>query len=295
MPRITNKSTTNVSALGLPLGRLFSNTLPAGGVMSLTLAKTASHIASFGRSALPVLTGVGAGLLVQFAAAQENLLREQETPLPARAILNALPPPEATVNSRNVANESAVLTATNNDPAERFASIDDIKSSQQSMAKDRGPIVLPVLNVPNISIKEIGSERAKGSAPEDAVAGRLPNMIPLPFGPDRFGQWSLDYKTWTAPVFCHQPTYFEDTMLENNGHELVPALQPILSGVRFYSTAALLPYLSCLNPPLKYSYHGDHYRPGSCAPAIRQRPPYDKGALRFQLLTTGTAILTMQP
>ena len=295
MPRTTIESTTNVSALGLPLGRLFSNTLPAGGIMSLKLAKTASHIASFGRSTLPVLTGVGAGLLVQFAAAQENLLREQETPLPALAILTALPPPEAANDSRNVANESAVSTPTNNDPAERFASIDDIKSSQQSMAKDRGPIVLPALNVPNISIRDIGSERAKGSAPEDAVAGRLPNMISLPFGPDRFGQWSLDYKTWTAPVFCHQPTYFEDTMLEQHGHERVPALQPILSGVRFYSTAAFLPYLSYLNPPLKYSYHGDHYRPGSCAPALRQRPPYDKGALRFQLLTTGTAILMMQP
>jgi len=295
MPRTTNKSTTNVSALGLPLGRLFSNTLPAGGIMSLKLAKTATHIASFGRSALPVLAGVGAGLLVQFATAQENLLREQETPLPVRAILNVLPPSEATKDSRNEANESAFLTPTSNDPAEPIASIDEVKSSQQSMAKDRGPIVLPALTVPNISIREIGSERAKGSAPEDAVAGRLPSMIPLPFGPDRFGQWSLDYKTWTAPVFCHQPTYFEDTMLEQHGHERVPSLQPILSGVRFYSTAAFLPYLSYVNPPLKYSYNGDHYRPGSCAPALRQRPPYDKGALRFQLLTTGTAVLTMQP
>ena len=263
--------------------------------MSLKLAKTATHIASFGRSTLPVLTGVGAGLLVQFAAAQENLLREPETSLPYRAILNVLPPSEATKDSRNLANESAFLTPASNDPAERFASIDDIKSSQQSMAKDRGPIVLPALNVPNISISEIGSERAKGTAPEDAVAGRLPSIIPLPFGPDRFGQWSLDYKTWTAPVFCSQPTYFEDTMLEQSGHERVPALQPILSGVRFYSTVAILPYLSYLNPPLKYSYHSDHYRPGSYTPALRQRPPYDKGAMRFQLLTTGTAVLTMQP
>jgi hypothetical protein len=295
MPRTTNKSTTNVSALGLPLGRLFSNTLPAGGIMSLKLAKTASHIASFGRSNLPVLAGVGAVLFVQIAAAQENLLREQETSLTARWILNGLPPTEATKDSRNVANESTFLTPASNDPAERFASIDDVKSSQQSMAKDRGPIVLPALTVPNISVSDIGSEKAKGSTPEDAVAGRLPNIIPLPFGPDRFGQWSLEYKTWTAPVFCHQPTYFEDTMLEQHGHERVPALQPILSGVRFYSAAVFLPYLSYVNPPLKYSYQGDHYRPGSCAPALRQRPPYDKGALRFQLLTTGTAVLTMQP
>jgi len=295
MPRTTNKSTTNVSALGLPLGRLFSNTLPAGGIMSLKLAKPASRIASFGRSNLPVLAGVGAVLFAQIAAAQENLLREQDTALTARWILSGLPPTEATKDSRNAANESAFLTPASNDPAERFASIEDVKSSQQSMLKDRGPIVLPALTVPNISVSDIGSEKAKGSTPEDAVAGRLPNIIPLPFGPDRFGQWSLEYKTWTAPVFCHQPTYFEDTMLEQNGQERVPSLQPILSGVRFYSAVAILPYLSYVTPPLKYSYQGDHYRPGSCAPVLRQRPPYDKGALRFQLLTTGTAVLTMQP
>lgn len=263
--------------------------------MSLKLAKTASHFVSVGHSTMSVLLGVGTVLAGQFASAQQNILRQDATPAPVRAVLDALPPTETTADSKILANESAALTSASNASALELASIDFARSTQQSTGKNRGPIVLPDLNVPNISIREIGSERAKGSAPEDAVAGRLPSIIPLPYGPDRFGAWSLDYKTWTAPVFCHQPTYYEDTMLEQSGHERVPALQPILSGVRFYSTAAFMPYLSYLNPPLKYSYHGDHYRPGSCAPALRQRAPFDKGALRYQLLTTGVAVALMQP
>ena len=262
--------------------------------MSLKLARTASHCVSLGHSTLPVLVGVGLVLFVPFAAAQENLLRVQETPSKT-PILRAMPPTETTRDSTNVANYSDALTPASKEPADQVASIDSVKSAQQATTKNREPIVLPPLAVPNISISDIGSGIAKGSAPEDFITGRLPRMISLPYGSDRFGAWSFGYKTWTAPVFCHQPTYFEDTMLEQSGHERVPALQPILSGVRFFSTAAFLPYLSYVNPPLKFSYHGDHYRPGSSVPALRQRPPYDKGAMRFQLLTTGTTVLMMQP
>lgn len=263
--------------------------------MSLQFAKMASHFASVVHSTLPVLLGVGAALSGPFALAQQNILRQDATPAPVQAVLDAVPPAETTANSKILANDSASWTSASNDPVQEPAGIDSVRSTQQYMGKNRGPIVLPALNVPNISISEIGSERAKGSAPEDAVAGRLPGIIPLPYGADRFGAWSLDYKTWTAPVFCHQPTFYEDTMLEQSGHECVPALQPIVSGVRFYSTVAFMPYLTYLNPPLKYSYHGDHYRPGSCSPALRQRAPYEKGALRYQLLTTGVAVAVMQP
>ncbi len=157
--------------------------------------------------------------------------------------------------------------------------------------KLREPIVVPNLTIPNISVSGIGT----GTTPEDAVAGRLPAPVALPYGPDRQGMWILQNKTWVAPVFCHQPLYFEDIMLERHGHERLPPLQPILSGVRFFTTIATQPYLAYLNPPFRESYNTGNYRPGSAAPGLRQRAPYDKGAMRFQLLTTGTTVLAFQP
>jgi hypothetical protein len=196
-----------------------------------------------------------------------------------------------TNNLRDAGKPPVEATPNSNDPS-KLPKIEGTESAKgDSKSKSREPIVLPTLSVPDTSLKGVGT----GSKPEDFVTGRLPPSIVLPFGPERYGPWAIGTKTWIAPVFCHQPTYFEDTMLESHGHERFPCAQPLASGVRFYSTVAILPYLSYLNPPLQYSHSYDHYRPGSAAPALRQRPPYDKGALRFQLLTTGTAVLIAQP
>lgn len=163
--------------------------------------------------------------------------------------------------------------------------------NDQVSSRNRDPIVLTPLTVPNTSKTGAG----QGATPEDYVSGRLPSAITLPYGPDRYGFWELGYKTWTAPVYCAQPLYFEDTMLERHGHERVPCLQPLVSGARFFSNIALLPYNSYLQRPLEERYSTGHYRPGSAAPGLRQRAPYDAGALRFQLLTTGTSIIAVQP
>lgn len=165
------------------------------------------------------------------------------------------------------------------------------QEQEPTTEKTRGPLLLPALTVPNTSVQRDG----KNSVPEDLVAGRLPVAIYLPYGPDRYGFWALESKTWIAPVYCLQPLYFEDTMLERHGQERFPCLQPILSGARFFSDAALQPYHAYLQPPLQERPSAGHYRPGSTAPSLRQRPPYDAGAIRFQLLTTGTVVLAGQP
>jgi len=165
------------------------------------------------------------------------------------------------------------------------------RSKEQTKLKNREPLILPSLTIPNTSIEGLGT----GATPEDKVSGRLPAIISLPYGPERYGFWALENKTWTAPVFCHQPLYFEDTMLERHGHERFPCLQPLMSGTRFFSDVALLPYHSCIQRPFEERYNTGHYRPGSPAPGLRQRLPYDAGALRFQLLTTGAAVLIAQP
>ena len=165
------------------------------------------------------------------------------------------------------------------------------QEQETTTAKNRGPLLLPALTVPNTSIQRDETD----SVPEDLVAGRLPNAMYLPYGPDRYGFWALESKTWTAPVFCHQPLFFEDTMLERHGQERLPCLQPLLSGFRFFSDVVFQPYQAYLHPPLQERASAGHYRPGSTAPCLRQRAPYDAGALRFQLLTTGTAVLAAQP
>lgn len=167
--------------------------------------------------------------------------------------------------------------------------------SQQGAAprqgEERGPIVLPPLPTRNLSINDIGT----GKLPDDLVGGRLPQTQPLPYGPDRnYGLIGLQ-KNWTAPVICHQPLYFEDTMLERHGHERFPKLTPMLSGVRFFTGVATLPYQAYLHRPLADHPSTGHFRPGSAAPGIRERAPYDKGALRFQILTTGASFVALQP
>jgi hypothetical protein len=155
-------------------------------------------------------------------------------------------------------------------------------NSSQQPTKDR--IALPPLSTPNLSIANIGT----GQTPEDWVSGRLPEPQVLPYGPDRQVEIFSQGKAWVAPVFCHQPLYFEDTMLERHGHEKYPKLTPMLSGARFYTTAFFSPYLAVLRPPLKDISNAGHYRPGSAAPGIRERAPYDPAAMRLQLLTVGT-------
>ena len=154
----------------------------------------------------------------------------------------------------------------------------------ESAQPAKGRIALPPITTPNLSLANIGT----GQTPEDWVSGRLPEPTVLPYGPDRQVELFAQGKAWVAPVFCHQPLYFEDTMLERHGHEKFPKLTPVLSGARFYTTAFLNPYLAVLRPPLRDITNAGHYRPGSAAPGIRERAPYDPTALRLQLLTVGT-------
>ena len=160
-----------------------------------------------------------------------------------------------------------------------------------SVPRSKEPLRVKALQTPNTSIAGIGTE----TTPEDATEGRLPPPVPLPFGPDREAGWSVKTKNWVAPAYCHLPTYYEDVMLEYHGHERCPPMQPILSGARFYSGIFFTPYLAYMRPPLKDIPNTGHYRPGSCAPAIRQRAPYDPGAVKFQAAATATGVLALQP
>jgi hypothetical protein len=160
-----------------------------------------------------------------------------------------------------------------------------------SIPRNKEPLRVGSLSIPNTSIAGIGT----GTTPEDATDGRLPDPMPLPYGPDREAGWSVKTKHWVAPVYCHQPTYYEDVMLEHHGHERCVVLQPVLSGARFYTGIFFTPYLATLRPPLQDIPSTGHYRPGSCAPALRQRAPYDPTAMKVQAAATAAGVVALQP
>lgn len=92
---------------------------------------------------------------------------------------------------------------------------------------------------------------------------------------------------WQPTNFFHQPLYFDDQPLERYGQTSHPFLQPVVSGVRFYSTFAIVPY--------KMGFNGIHdgvttmgyYRPGGPAPCVRERYPF---TLKGAFLETGAAL-----
>lgn len=93
--------------------------------------------------------------------------------------------------------------------------------------------------------------------------------------------------TWKASALCHKPLYFEDVQLERYGHSVCPIFQPAISGVRFWLTIPILPYLMGTYPPNECIYDLGYYRPGSCAPHMLQPIPI---SLRGGLIQAGTTV-----
>jgi hypothetical protein len=164
-------------------------------------------------------------------------------------------------------------------------------STLQSTEIAKVPITLAPLVTPNTIVAGIGT----GALPEDMVAGRLPNPIGLPTGTTRSNPHLSETKAWVPGGFCHQPLYWENPMLERHGHQTHPMLQPAISGVRFYGTFLVLPYLATLRDPLADVHTLGAYRPGSPAPALRYRAHYDSKALRNQVIMSGAATAISAP
>lgn len=83
---------------------------------------------------------------------------------------------------------------------------------------------------------------------------------------------------WHPSSICHYPLRFEEAMLERHGHVRFGCLQPLASGARFFATIPMIPYLQTLQPRCEPVYALGNYRPGSCAPLLRDTIPYDSHA-----------------
>jgi hypothetical protein len=76
---------------------------------------------------------------------------------------------------------------------------------------------------------------------------------------------------WWAPTeFSHWPVYFDDVPLESYGQTTSRVLQPALSGAHFFGDIVLLPYSMLADRPLQRVSQLGEYRPGSCAPPLRE-------------------------
>lgn len=119
---------------------------------------------------------------------------------------------------------------------------------------------------------------SEGDLPPDCAQEVLKELdqpvVPLDLSRD----WNYSQFSWVAPGLGHRPLYFEDAPLERYGQTIHPTLQPVFSAARFFFSVSALPYKMTLDPPNKFQYTLGYYRPGSHAPYLRQRLPWDTRA-----------------
>ena len=104
--------------------------------------------------------------------------------------------------------------------------------------------------------------------------------------------WVPQSFTWTASSLCHKPLYFENQQLERYGHTHGPVLQPFQSAAHFFVSLATLPYQSAIHPPTECRYALGYYRPGNCAPWLKDPIPISlEGLSRQAVVTTGLSFI----
>ena len=98
--------------------------------------------------------------------------------------------------------------------------------------------------------------------------------------------WIPQTVTWKASSLCHKPLYFENVQLERYGHSHGPFLQPIHSTGHFFARLFLLPLQMGTHPANECQYALGFYRPGDCAPWLREPLPISLDGIKYQTLVT---------
>ena len=104
--------------------------------------------------------------------------------------------------------------------------------------------------------------------------------------------WAPQTYAWQASALCHKPLYFENVQLERYGHTHGPLRQPIHSVAHFFVSLVTVPYQTGIHPVNECQYALGFYRPGDCAPWLKDPIPFSlNGAVRQALVTTGVAVI----
>ena len=235
--------------------------------------------------------------------------------------VNRIVPPEQTValeqtvpNQQNTATElvstraGALPQVGSLEPLSRADGVEDVLSDgNRSIFREGeqrlpevvdGHFDLPELIAGTTAMEEIGNGRTPDGFREEEPAP----LRPLPeirlepgdepgLEADRGDLWTV--RTWAAPNTFFFPRYFTDRMLERHGHERWGCLQPLASGVRFFAGVPMFPYLATVKPPCEPEYTLGYYRPGTPAPLLMQRPPYERRAVIAEGAAVATGILVI--
>ncbi|WP_200836798.1 hypothetical protein [Rubripirellula obstinata] len=157
-------------------------------------------------------------------------------------------------------------------------------------------------NIPMIAaVSTATSDVGNGSTPDGFRTDAPRPLAPLPelaserrsIGQDSGydASWTWSVGRWAAANTFSNPRYFEDVMLERHGHQRWGHLQPVASGIRFFTTIPMLPYKMAIKPPCECEYTMGYYRTGSCAPALYQRPPWDRKAILAESAAVATGMI----
>lgn len=104
--------------------------------------------------------------------------------------------------------------------------------------------------------------------------------------------WAPQTYAWQASALCHKPLYFENVQLERYGHTHGPLRQPIHSVAHFFVSLITVPYQTGIHPANECQYALGFYRPGDCAPWLKNPIPFSlNGAARQAFVTTGVAVI----
>ena len=122
---------------------------------------------------------------------------------------------------------------------------------------------------------------------------RLPTVCLLGNrGGSPYRSWAQQTVTWKASSLCHKPLYFENRQLERYGHSRGPFAQPLHSTAHFFTSLISLPYQTAINPANECQYALGFFRPGGCAPWLKDPIPISlEAAGRQALITTGAAFI----
>ena len=104
--------------------------------------------------------------------------------------------------------------------------------------------------------------------------------------------WIPQTFSWTASNLCHKPLFFENVQLERYGHSHGPFAQPVHSVAHFFVSLVSVTYQNAITPANECQYALGYYRPGNCAPWLKDPIPISlNGARRQALVTTGLSFI----
>jgi tetratricopeptide (TPR) repeat protein len=194
---------------------------------------------------------------IEFVTGHNSVMSLENPALTTAEFAQVVPPAPAAYDEK----------ITSNDPA----------ASQSDETASNDPQGFRAIGRTSLSItpKLVDSDGERRLLPERRAYRRLSQVPVVKHTVGYSRDWMPLSYSWEAPQLKYNPLYFEDAQLERYGNE-VCILQPFLSGARFYTAIATLPYqmMSEGNSVCHTVYDFGYARPGDCVPYALEVPEF---------------------